>query len=146
MVYSASSLETIVPELQRLLYVDDDSDMLRVAEIALLMSGPLDVLSCNSGESAIAKVAAFNPQLVMLDLNMPGMNGKQTLRGLQNTHDMSHVAVVFITAANDANELQELRALGAFDIIEKPFDPMTLGRRTQTIWEAWQIATSNPSD
>lgn len=122
--------------LQRVMLVEDDQDIRTVAGMALEMVGGLKVQACESGAQALELVAGFAPQLVLLDVMMPGMNGPEVLQALRQRPDMAAVPVVFLTAKAQEAEIAKLRALGALDVIAKPFDPMTLADTVKRLWES----------
>jgi len=66
-------------KLKKILYIDDQMDILLVAEYALTQIGDYDVMICESGEEALAKIEEYNPDLIVLDVMMPDLNGPQTL-------------------------------------------------------------------
>lgn len=122
--------------LQRILHAEDDPSIQAVAKVALEMIGGYQVLACSSGQEALAQVARFDPQLILLDVMMPGMDGPETLSRLRELIDLKGIPVVFMTAKVQPEELDELRRLGAQDVIVKPFDPMQLAMRIRSIWDA----------
>ncbi|MGC8120347.1 response regulator [Marinobacter sp. VGCF2001] len=112
--------------LNKVLYVEDDADIRSIAELALRDVGGLDVSLCESGPEALSRIDDFSPDLVLLDVMMPGMDGPQTLQALQQRPQGLDVPVVFMTARLQPSEIEEYLALGAIGVIPKPFDPMTL--------------------
>ena len=120
--------------LRRILFVEDDPDIQTVARMALEALGGFTVLACNSGAEALAKVDGFIPDLVLLDVMMPGMDGPTTLVALRKHPTCHEVPVIFMTAKVQAQELAFYRELGAEEVIAKPFDPMVLAERVRTIW------------
>ena len=120
--------------LERVMMVEDDNDIRTVAGMALEMVGGLKVLACESGAVALAAVKDFAPQLVLLDVMMPGMSGPEVLKALRRDPQTAGLPVVFMTASVQTAELQELRKLGALEVIAKPFDPMTLADQVKAIW------------
>jgi len=122
-------------ELKRVLHVEDDPDIQAVAKIALETVGGLEVLMCSGGAEALGAVEAFNPDIVLLDVMMPGMDGPATLKALQAMPAVAHIPVIFITAKTQAREVSWFLELGAKGIIPKPFDPMTLAAQVRKIWE-----------
>lgn len=122
--------------LQRILHVEDDPSIQAVAKVALEVIGGYEVLACGSGQEALRLIARFDPQLILLDVMMPGMDGPETLSRLRGLVDLEGVPVVFMTAKVQPEEVDELRRLGAHDVIVKPFDPMQLAARIRSIWEA----------
>jgi two-component system OmpR family response regulator len=120
--------------LRRILFVEDDPDIQTVAKMALEALGGFTVLACSSGAEALAEVDGFSPDLVLLDVMMPGMDGPTTLAGLRERPAGREVPVVFMTAKVQTQEMVRYRALGAEEVIAKPFDPMALAERVRTIW------------
>lgn len=123
-------------ELQRVLYVEDEPDIRAVAQVALETVGGLTLRICASGEQALREVAAFRPELVLLDVMMPGMDGPSTLRALRAMPELAGVPMVFMTAKVQPEEVAQFLALGAAAVIAKPFDPMTLADQVKALWEA----------
>ncbi|HWN44065.1 MAG TPA: response regulator [Thermoanaerobaculia bacterium] len=127
--------------LKRVLFVEDDPDMQTVARVALEALGGFTVLGCSSGVEALERVEAFAPDLILLDVMMPGMDGLETLRSLRllpRIGGIAAVLVVFLTASAQAQDVSEYRAAGAVDVIAKPFDPMTLPATVRSIWDRLQ--------
>jgi len=118
----------------RILYVEDEDDIRQVAIYAL--EDDFVIEPCSSGQEALDKAAVFKPDLVLLDVMMPSMDGPTTLEELKKITGMETVPVVFLTAKVQAGEIDELKAFGAVDVIAKPFDPMTLGDQIRAILEA----------
>lgn len=122
--------------LKRILHVEDVPSIQLVTRIALERVGQFEVLSCATGREALEKVAAFGPQLILLDVMLPDMDGPETLRQLGQRLDLKEVPVVFLTGNIDSQRLEELRQLGARDVLSKPFDPLQLPARLEAIWTA----------
>jgi CheY-like chemotaxis protein len=120
--------------LTRILYVEDDHDVRKLASFALKAVGGFTVEACASGEEALEKAAGFGPQLLLLDVMMPGMDGPTTLQRLRALPETAAVPAVFMTAKVQPNEVQRYRDLGSLDVISKPFDPMTLSTQVRQIW------------
>lgn len=127
--------------LKRVLFVEDDPDIQTVARMALEAIGGFTVLGCASGAEALERVEAFAPDLILLDVLMPGMDGLETLRRLRllpRIGGIAAVPVVFMTAKVQAQDVSEYRAAGAVDVIAKPFDPMALPATVNSIWRRLQ--------
>ena len=120
--------------LQRVLYVEDEPDIQAVAKLALEMVGGFTVKVCSSGEEAVREAAAFAPDMILLDVMMPGMDGPSTLQALRNIPELAAVPVAFMTAKVQPQEVAHYKSLGARDVIAKPFDPMTLAGQVKAIW------------
>jgi len=121
--------------LERILYVEDDIDIRAIALLALEAVGGFSVLACATGSEAIKKAPDFRPDLLLLDVMMPGMDGPDTLRTLRSHPALAELPVVFITAKVRQNEIAELESLGALDVIAKPFDPMRFAQQIRDIWQ-----------
>lgn len=123
--------------LERVLYVEDEPDIQAVASIALETVGGFTVKVCSSGQEALDAALAFNPDLILLDVMMPGMDGPTTLLELRKLDGFADIPAMFMTAKVQPQEVQYFKSLGAVEVIPKPFDPMTLA---QTIKDAWSKA------
>ena len=123
-------------ELSKILYVEDDPDIQTVARMALEMVGGYTLEVCSSGDEALAKGAGFNPDLILLDVMMPGMDGPTTLASLREIPQLEKTTAIFMTAKVMPSDVQRYKDLGAADVIPKPFDPMTLAQQVREIWSA----------
>ncbi len=121
--------------LTRVLYTEDEPDIQAVARLALEMLGGFTVEICNSGAEALERAPDFNPQLILLDVMMPGMDGPTTLARLRELPQFANTPVIFMTAKVQPAEVAGYKKLGAIDVIPKPFDPMTLAGQVSAIWE-----------
>jgi len=122
--------------LERILYVEDEPDIQAVARLALENVGGFKVEICSSGPEALERIGAFDPDLILLDVMMPGMDGPTTLTELRKLPEMADRPVVFMTAKVQPQEVAEYKAMGALDVIPKPFDPLKLAGQVQDIWSA----------
>lgn len=116
-----------------ILLVDDDADIRRVAALSLERIGGFRVALASSGEEAIERAVAEPPDLLLLDVSMPGTDGPATLAALRRDSRTERVPVVFFTAIANAEEVTRLRALGAVGVVGKPFDVMGLSARIRSI-------------
>ena len=123
-------------KLVRILYVEDDADIRAVAEVALETLGGFTIKSCNSGQEALFEGPGFSPDLIILDVMMPGMDGPSTFYAMQDIPALKAKPVVFMTAKVQPEEVAFYRKLGAMDVIPKPFDPMTLADQIRDIWSS----------
>jgi len=89
---------------RRVMYVEDDPDIRAIAEIALQDVGGFTAALCESGTEALAVAPGFAPELVLLDVMMPGMDGRSTLRALRQLPGMAEVPVIFMTAVYSARK------------------------------------------
>lgn len=121
--------------LKRILYVEDEPDIQTVARLSLETLGGFTVEICSSGNDALSRAPAFQPQLILLDVMMPSMDGPSTLKMLRRLPQFASTPVVFMTAKVQPSEIAHYLQLGAVDVIPKPFDPMILSNQIQVIWE-----------
>ena len=121
--------------LQRILYVEDEPDIQTVARIVLETVGGFTVQICSSGEEALKTAVEFAPDLLLLDVMMPGMDGPTTLQELRNLPDLANTPAVFMTAKVQPQEIEQFKSFGALDVIPKPFDPMTLSDQIALVWQ-----------
>ena len=128
--------------LERILYVEDDPDIREVARLALEVVGGLTILACESGEDALARILGFAPDLLLLDVMMPGMDGPTLLGRLRETATGRDVPAIFMTAKMQPDEVAALKRIGAIGVIPKPFDPMRLAEEVRAIWSAHQARRS----
>ena len=126
-------------DLRTVLYVEDDLDIQEVASMALEVVGGLEVTVAGSGRAAVEAARRSIPDLVLLDVMMPGMDGPTTLSALRDLPGMQQVPVIFVTAKVQANEVERYLALGAIGVIAKPFDPMTLADEARALWSASRL-------
>jgi DNA-binding response OmpR family regulator len=113
------------------LYVDDEPDIREVALMALGLDAEFEASGCASGMEAVEALQSSKPDLVLLDVMMPVMDGPATLRAIRSHPEGASVPIVFITARTQQAEVDSLMALGAAGVIAKPFDPMTLAARVR---------------
>lgn len=121
-------------ELKLILYVEDDPDIQMVAQMALEVVGGLVLRSCSSGEEALAAVAGCKPDLILLDVMMPGMDGPTTLAELRKLPATAATPVIFMTAKVQAAEVAHYKSLGALGVVAKPFDPMLLAQQVRQLF------------
>jgi CheY-like chemotaxis protein len=112
--------------MAKILYVDDEADIRDVAQMSLELDPEFDVRTCSSGRQAVSLAAEWMPDLILLDVMMPEMDGPTTLQALRDQPATADVPVVFITAKSQATEVEGLLRTGAKGVIAKPFDPMAL--------------------
>lgn len=122
------------PSLQNILYVEDEPDIQAVAGIALESIGGFTLKTCSTGQEAIDAASDFQPDLILLDVMMPEMDGPTTLAELRKLPQLKDIPAMFMTAKVQPQEVDYFKSLGAIDVIPKPFDPMTLSEKIMDIW------------
>jgi two-component system, OmpR family, response regulator len=110
----------------RIVYVDDEADIREIAMLALELDPDFDVKTCASGGDVLDLVTLWQPDLILLDCIMPGLDGPETLQRLRRSPQAVAIPVAFVTARTQSHEVAKLFALGATGIVPKPFDAMTL--------------------
>jgi two-component system OmpR family response regulator len=124
----------MTPPLTRILLVDDDPDIQLVTGMALESVGGFTLRVCSSGREALEVAPGFAPDLFLLDVMMPEMDGPATLQALRAIPALAGVPAIFLTAKVQPNEVLQYRKQGGADVIAKPFDPMTLSDTVRRIW------------
>ena len=125
-------------ELQRITYIEDEPHIREIVQLALEELGGFTLQVCESGMKALEEVPDFKPDIILLDVMMPEMNGVQTYQSLKQIPQMADTPIIFVTAKAQKHEIQQYKSLGAVDVIPKPFDPVTLPVEVRTIWERTQ--------
>lgn len=121
-------------DLKKILYVEDEPDIQMIARVALENVGGFELCVCSSGTEALEKAASFAPDLLLLDVMMPGMDGPTTLAELRKIPALSKTPVMFMTAKVQPQEIEFLKSLNVADVIAKPFDPMALASNIRDSW------------
>ncbi len=112
--------------IRKVLLVDDEDDIRTIGQLSLSRVGGWQTVLASSGAEAVTKAAAEGPDLILLDVMMPGMDGPTTLGKLRAQEATAKTPVIFMTAKIQKQEVARYLELGAVGVIGKPFDPMTL--------------------
>ncbi|WP_371229279.1 response regulator [Roseovarius sp. 2305UL8-3] len=120
---------------KKIVFVEDDPDVRDLIDMALNVVGGLEATGFASGADAVEEASDCEPQLILLDVMMPDMDGPTTLKNLRTQPKLANVPVTFLTAKVHPKEIERLRSMGVDAVLAKPFDPMTLAADLQTIWE-----------
>jgi CheY-like chemotaxis protein len=127
--------EAASPTLSRVLYVDDDPTLTLLTRMSLERVGGFTVQTCTSGAEAVTQAPQFMPDLILLDVMMPDMDGPATLKALRQNAALADIPIVFLTAKVQPDEVERYRGLGAVATIAKPFDPVALPGIMRDIWQ-----------
>jgi putative two-component system response regulator len=114
----------------RIALVDDNLTNLAIGRA--ILGGTYEVYPVQSGKQLLDTMARMRPDLILLDIEMPGMDGYETLRRLKERYDLFSTPVIFLTAKTDAESELEGLDLGAVDYIGKPFSGPLLTKRIET--------------
>ncbi|WP_018428793.1 response regulator [Hoeflea sp. 108] len=120
----------------RILYVDDEDDIREIAQMSLELEPGFSVRQCSSGSEALGEAAGWQPDLILLDVMMPEMDGPETLRRLAEQPSTAAIPVIFITAKTQLHEVERYRSMGAIGVVAKPFDPMKLAAEVKQLLNA----------
>ena len=121
--------------IKTILYIDDEPDLRMLAKLVLEMSGRYAVVESNSGREALQQLESLLPDLILLDVMMPEMDGLETLDHIKSMPRTRDVPVIFLTAKVNEEDIRLLRSRGAVDVLAKPFDPAALADQIDEIWK-----------
>jgi DNA-binding response OmpR family regulator len=111
--------------MKKILIVDDEQDILDLVE-PMLAANDYEVLKARSGQEALRIAEASSPDLVLLDVMMPEMDGVETARRLKQNDKSSSIPIIMLTAVVKSDTVNSALEAGAVDYISKPFEPKTL--------------------
>lgn len=123
--------------LEKILYVEDEADIRLIVEIALRDLGGFVLKSCSSGREAIAEVQDFAPDMILLDVMMPDLDGPATFHQLRQLPSVAKIPVIFMTARIQEKEIAHYKELGIKEVIAKPFEPLSLADKLRAFWAAY---------
>lgn len=117
--------------------IDDDPGIRLIGRISLVDVGKFSAVLVESGQKALQVANEFCPDVILLDVMMPGLDGPSTFRLLREKDSLASVPIIFITAKAQKHEVQSYHDLGAAGVVLKPFDPIALPRQIESICQAW---------
>ena len=123
---------------EQILIVDDDHDICTITRLALTHVGKMSVQCAHSAEAAKALLPSLTPDLILLDVMMPGTNGTSLFGWIRELDHLKNTPIVFMTARTRSGDVERYLAMGAAGFIGKPFDPMTLADRLRAILASTQ--------
>jgi len=118
---------------KKVLIIDDEDDIREVASLALETGGDFDVATADGGLAGLLEASTRRPDVILLDVMMPELDGPSTYRRLQESEETRSIPVIFLTAKVQPADRRKLADLGALGIIAKPFDPMQLAAEVAAI-------------
>jgi CheY-like chemotaxis protein len=121
--------------LKKITYVEDEPDIREIAKIALAEIGGFELDLCESGREAVRRSGDFHPDMFLLDVMMPGMDGMETFGILRAMPEFADTPFAFLTAKVQEHEIRRYRDLGIAGVIVKPFDPITLADTVRRLWD-----------
>ncbi len=124
--------------MRRILIIDDDDDIREVAALSLESIAGWHVTTANSGAAGIRAAVVQQPDAILLDVMMPGMDGPTTFKEIQNTPSIAHIPVLLLTAKVQGVDQRRFASLGVAGVLLKPFDPLTLATQMATML-GWSV-------
>ncbi|MDZ8262772.1 response regulator [Nostoc sp. ChiQUE01b] len=114
---------------KRILIIDDEEDIRETTQICLEIANEWEVLTAGSGREGLLKAALEHPDVILLDVMMPDMDGLTTLENLQANPETQSIPVILLTAKAQAAEQRQFTQLKVAAVITKPYDPFTLSEQ-----------------
>jgi CheY-like chemotaxis protein len=117
----------------RILIIDDEEDIRAVAALSLESVAGWDVVVSSSGAQGLAQAIEHQPDAILLDVMMPGMDGPATFRELRKNPATAGIPVLLLTAKVQSSDQRRFADLGVEAVLFKPFDPMTLSKQISDV-------------
>lgn len=121
-------------ELKKILYAEDEPDVQTVVELTIQTMSDYQIKICDNGKKLLDCIGEYNPDLILLDVMMPEMDGPTTFKNLQLDDNTKNIPVVFMTAKAQVHEIETFKEIGVLGVITKPFDPINLCEEIREIW------------
>ena len=129
-------------QLKSILYVEDDPHVRTTAKLVLEVIGKFEVRDCGSGREALLAAHGFHPDLILLDVMMPELDGIATLERLRSLPHLADTPALFVTGLTARSDLERYTEVGAIGVVPKPLAPLRLTDQLQTMWEQHQLASA----
>ncbi len=129
--------------LKKIMLVEDDPDIQLITRLSLEVGGGYDVRVCASGAEAVQSARAYAPDLILLDMMMPGMDGLAAMDALRKLPEMGATPIVFYTADTQDQVRQNLLRHGALGVITKPVEPNALVEQIRGLWQRFAPSSSS---
>lgn len=123
-------------KIDKILMVDDDGYIRKIAEMSLRRVGKWDVQLASSGAEALTLAKSDAPDVIIMDVTMPELDGPATFARLQECASTARIPVIFLTGRVLNQEIEEYRKLGVAGVINKPFDPLKLPEEIRRLLNA----------
>lgn len=118
---------------RRILIIDDEDDIRQVAALSLETVAGWEVVMANSGAQGLARAVDYQPDAILLDVMMPGMDGPSTFRELRKNPATARIPVLLLTAKVQSTDQRRFADLGVEAVLFKPFDPLTLATQISSV-------------
>lgn len=122
-------------ELKKILYAEDEQDVQTIVEMIIQSMSDYEIKICDNGRLLLECVEDYNPDLILLDVMMPEMDGPTAFEKLQENPKTKNIPVIFMTAKAQIHEVKIFKETGVIGVITKPFDPVLLCSKIKEIWE-----------
>ena len=119
--------------MRRILIIDDEDDIREVAALSLEATAGWQVFTASSGLEGISMASTEQPDAILMDVMMPGVDGPATFRRMQEDSTVAHIPVLLLTAKVQGVDQRRFASLGVTGILFKPFDPLTLAQQISEI-------------
>jgi CheY-like chemotaxis protein len=119
--------------MRRILIIDDEDDIREVAALSLEATAGWNIFTASSGAAGIEIAAAEQPDAILMDVMMPGVDGPTTFGHMQKNSAISHIPVLLLTAKVQGVDQRRFAGLGLAGILFKPFDPLTLAQQISDV-------------
>ena len=129
-------------KLQSILYVEDDLHVRTTAKLVLEVIGKFEVRDCGSGREALLAANGFHPDLILLDVMLPELDGIATLERLRSLPHLADTPALFVTGLTAPSDLERYTEVGAIGVVAKPLAPLRLTDQLQSMWEQHQLASA----
>jgi CheY-like chemotaxis protein len=118
--------------VRRVLIIDDEDDIREVAALSLEAIAGWEIATASCGADGIEMAQSFQPDAILMDVMMPGMDGPTTFRAMQQIAEIAHIPVLLLTAKVQGVDQRRFADLGVAAVLFKPFDPLTLAQQIST--------------
>ena len=122
-------------ELTKILHIEDDAEILLLTDMALEMIGGFTIMQVDRGEKALPILQNFAPQLILSDVQMPGLTGPETVAEIRKIPGFENIPTIYLTARSMNNATNLLVHPQDWEVIRKPFDPTTLADQIRNVWD-----------
>ncbi len=133
----------------RIVHVDDDPDMRDIVKMSLMRAVDDEdfvIVSCPDGNELLTRIRELTPELIIMDLSMPKMDGPEMIKWLLKSPDYDNPSIIFLTGKEKVEMLDDYKRLGVIGVIHKPFSPKELPGKIRELWQTRPGAKSDSDD
>ena len=131
----------VEPKARCILVCEDDPAMTRIFQFLLRQQGIRKVINTGSGEHVVQMTKSDKPDLILLDLMLPGKDGLTVLKELKQDEETRFIPVIVVSGKEAQEQVRQAMMAGAIDYVIKPFEPMELGSRIKSFLETLDATT-----